>query len=90
MCDKYNDHSYFVSPAAKSTQQIAEGWGRKTPSNVEAWSRIETALMVAGSSQSKVGFAGRVNINVIEKVRQVFQEVLCAQGLALLPDYWMI
>lgn len=88
MCDKYNGHSYFVSPAAKSTQQIAEG--RKTPSNVEAWSHIETALMVAGSSQSKVGFASRVNINIIEKVRQVFQEVLCAQGLALLPDYWMI
>lgn len=37
--------------------------------------------MVTGSSQSKTGFAGRVN--VIEKVRQVFQEVLCAQGLTL-------
>lgn len=44
-------------------------------------------FMVAGSSQSKVGFAGRVNINVIEKVRQVFQEVLCAQGLTLFRDY---
>lgn len=38
-------------------------------------------LVAAGSSQSKVGFAGRVNISVIEKVRQVFQNVLCAQGL---------
>lgn len=45
-------------------------------------------LVAAGSSQSKVGFAGRVNIIVIEKVRQVFQNVLCAQGLTFFfPDY---
>lgn len=80
----------LLAQQQKVLQQIAEGWGRKTPSNVEAWSPVETALAVAGSSQSKLGFAGRVNINIIEKLRQAFQDVLCAQGLTLLPDYWMI
>lgn len=80
----------LLAQQQKKLQQIAEGWGRKTPSNAESWSPIETAFMVAGGSQSKVGFAGRVYINVTEKFRQVFQEVLYAQGLTLLPDYWMI
>lgn len=71
----------------KILQQIAEGWGRKTTSNAESWSPVETAFMVAGSSQSKVEFAGRVHVIIIEKVRQ---EVLYAQSLTPLPDYWMI
>jgi len=48
---------------------------------------MEMTFRVAGSSQSKAGFSGRINIALIEKVRQVFQEVLCAQGLSPFPDY---
>lgn len=80
----------LLAQQQKILQQIAEGWGRKTPSNVESWSPVETAFMVAGSSQNKVRFAGRVCIIVIEKVGQVLQEVLYAQSSTLLPDYWMI
>lgn len=77
----------LLAQQQKILQQPAGEWGWKKPSNVERWSPTETMLVVAGSSQSKAGFAGRVNINVIEKVRQVFQKVLCAQGLTLFPDY---
>lgn len=57
----------LLAQQQKILQKIAEGWGRKTTSNAESWSPLGTAFMVAGSSQSKVGSAGRVHFIIIEK-----------------------
>lgn len=34
----------LLAQQQKILQQTAEGWGRKTPSNVESWSPIEAAF----------------------------------------------